>query len=55
MYGTVLPPYKCTQAHGGQMRALDPLEVVLWMVLPTVLVLRTEPWSCVRAASPLNC
>jgi hypothetical protein len=42
------------RAHGGQKKTLDPLELDLEMVVTTILVLRTEPWSFARARSVLS-
>ena len=45
----------CAGAHGGQKKALDSLDVELWMVVSCLIwVLETKPRSSGRAANAVN-
>lgn len=41
--------------HGEQNNALDPLDLKLWMLLATKMVLGTEPDYSGKVASVVNC
>ena len=42
-------------AHGGQKRALDPLELELQIILSAMWVSEIKPRSSARALIALNC